>query len=185
MCQTLNIMLINIIWQAEKCNLLWKESVNARNRIKCDRFQRSMTYPLRAVVSLFPFCDRIKEKKNVFRRQIELQQKESSARLEYSNMSACSWSAFEKRGDRTGWRARWNLHLRDARRMYSMCRRCQTVKRLWDKPGISMSIASYILHPNFSEDLVQRKSSFSTRLRLTVVTFSFVIFFLFLLILSR
>lgn len=126
-----------------------------------------------------------RKKKNVFRRQIELQQKESSARLEYSNMSACSWSAFEKRGDRTGWRARWNLHLRDARRMYSMCRRCQTVKRLWDKPGISMSIASYILHPNFSKDLVQRKSSFSTRLRLTVVTFSFVIFFLFLLILSR
>lgn len=113
-CQTLNITLINTMWQAEKCNLLWKDSVSARSRIKCDRFQRSMTYSLRALVSLSSHFDRIKEKKNIFRRQIELQQKESSARLEYSNMSACSSrSAFEKRGDPTGWRARWNLHLRE------------------------------------------------------------------------
>jgi len=134
-----------VIWQMGKCNLLWEDSA-VSTRSRRDRFQR---YLLRALLYLYSHFDWIKdkEKERTFPSADRAAvQKESSARLEYSSMSAClSRSAFKKRGDRTGWRARWNLRLtRDARRMYSTCRRCQTVKRLRDMsdPCIA-SITSY------------------------------------------
>lgn len=136
-CQTLNITLINTMWQAEKCNLLWKDSVSARSRIKCDRFQKSMTYPLRALVSLSSHFDRIKEKKKTF----------SVGRSSYSKRNhppaSNTWTCPRARlGQLSRNEATRQVDARDgictlgnARRMYSMCRRCQTVKRLWDKPG--------------------------------------------------
>jgi len=146
-CQTLNTM--PVLWydRWESATCCGEDSVSTQSRLKRDRFQRN-TYLLHAVVSSFPFwLNKRQEKKEHFPSADRAAvQKESSARLEYSSTSACSSrSAFKKRGDRTGWRARWNLRLtRDARRMYSTCRRCQTVKRLRDTPDpcVATSIAS-------------------------------------------
>lgn len=139
-CHTFNIMLINITWQAKKCNLLWKESA------QCSKPDQMRSISRRYDVSVARCCIFIpilwsnkRKKKKIF--SVGRSSCGKRNRPPASNTRTCPrarlGSAFEKRGDRTGWRARWNLHLRDARRMYSMCRRCQTVKRLWDKPGVS------------------------------------------------
>lgn len=153
-------------WQAEKSNLLWKDSVSNSNAIDFRGIRRICC----ALLYLYSHFDRIKEKRFPSADRAAAQ-KESSARFVYSNTSAhSSRSAFEKRGDWTGWRARWNLRLtRDTRRMYSTCRRCQTVKRPQDTPDrVAMSIASYVGVTQVSPKTLynERESILSTNLRL-------------------
>lgn len=78
------------IWQVEKCNLLWEDSVSTRSRLECDRFQRYTTYLLRALLYLHSRFDWIKDKEkktNVSRRRIEQQFKRN--RPPASNIRAC------------------------------------------------------------------------------------------------
>jgi len=140
-CQTLNTM--SVLWydRWESATCCGEDSVSTRSRLKRDRFQRNTTYLLHAVVSSFPFWIKDKKKKNISRRRIEQQFKRN--RPPALNIRARPRARPGQLS--TGWRARWNLRLtRDARRMYSTCRRCQTVKRLRDTPDpcVATSIAS-------------------------------------------
>lgn len=171
------------MWQAEKCNLLWKDSVSARYRIKCDRFQKSTTYPLRAVISLFQFWPNKRRKKKHFPSADRAAVKgiiRSPRILEHVRVLV---PVSFRENEATG-----QVDARDG--ICTLGTPAECILRVADVKWLKGSETRLVVyqnvhsvlhlpHPNFSKDFVQRKLSLSTRLYDRQLSRSIICYFLF------